>query len=151
MLEDILSLVRLEKQQTLSHILLWASFINEKEISHQSTDTPYHLPIYNENKNWHIILVEILATLFLCLRSAFYRCGEERHSWIVLSFKMLNFHITKNSAYIVYCRDVYWASFFDTIQYNMYSCDIRYIGWTICLNIFGEKDQKRPRTVMVHL
>ena len=33
----------------------------------------------------------------------------------------------------------------------MFSCDIQYIGWTIYLNIFGEKDQKRPRKVMAHL
>ena len=46
---------------------------------------------------------------------------------------------------------MYWASFFDTIRYNTFSCDIRYIGWTISLNIFGEKDQKHRRTVMVHL
>ena len=48
-------------------------------------------------------------------------------------------------------RAVYWASFFHTIQYNTFSCDIWYIGWTICLNIFDEKDQKRPRKVMAHL
>ena len=37
------------------------------------------------------------------------------------------------------------------IRYNRFSCDTRYIGWTICLNIFGEKDQKRLRTVMAQL
>ena len=40
-------------------------------------------------------------------------------------------------------RAVDWASFFDTIQYNTFSCDIQYIGWTICLNIFCEKDKKK--------
>ena len=42
----------------------------------------------------------------------------------------------------VFSRAVYWANFFDTIRYNTFSCNVRYIGWTICLNIFGEKDKK---------
>ena len=53
--------------------------------------------------------------------------------------------------YTVFFTAVYWASFLDTIRYNTFSCNIRYIGWTIYLIIFGEKDQKRPRRVMVYL
>ena len=56
-----------------------------------------------------------------------------------------------NNIMLVHIRAVYSASFFDTITYNMFSCDIQYIGWTICSNIYGEKDQKHPRTVMAHL
>ena len=47
-------------------------------------------------------------------------------------------------------RAVNWSNFFDTIRYNTFRCDIRYIGWTIYWKILGVKDQKHPRTVMAH-
>ena len=47
-------------------------------------------------------------------------------------------------------RAVYCASFFDTIQYNMYSCVIRYIGWTIFINISSEKDKKKKMSENNH-
>ena len=50
----------------------------------------------------------------------------------------------------IWTRAVYCASFFDTIRYNTFSCDIRYIWWTICLNIFSEKEKKNVREQTWH-
>ena len=104
-----------------------------------------------------MVNIQLLVCLFLISPPKVYRwilswpiSSTLQFLWtnkIQLKLKSLN-----NLIYwMVLTRAVYWASLFNTIQYNTFICDIRYIGWTICLNIFGEKDQKRPRTVMAHL
>ena len=70
-----------------------------------------------------------------------------RHSWALSSEGSLACHTYCDKGHL-FIRAVYWGIFFDTIRYNTLSCDIRFIGWTICLNIFGEKDQNCPRTVI---
>ena len=53
--------------------------------------------------------------------------------------KTMTSFLKKWRSLFVKTRAVYWASFFDTIRYNTFSCDIRYIAWTICLHILVKK------------
>ena len=64
--------------------------------------------------------------------------------WIKLFFGLVFGSVYKLSIYALgLC--IGQVFFLDTIRYNTFSCDIRYIGWTIFWNIFGENDKKNVR------